>query len=148
MLLEDRVRTYTEQLQGKRSIVKSTQEKIERMKDSLGVPKQDYEKVKNEVEKIKAQTQEKETAYEQLKVDNWNSKKNAEVVWLERKNLEKEKADLSENLRQTENKTKELEDQLKTVNENLEQVNLKLQGVATVEESSSNTWEENESLIA
>ena len=118
------------------------------MKDSLGVPKQDYEKVKNEVEKIKAQTQEKETAYEQLKVDNWNSKKNAEVVWLERKNLEKEKADLSENLRQTENKTKELEDQLKTVNENLEQVNLKLQGVATVEESSSNTWEENESLIA
>ena len=47
------------------------------MKDSLGVPKQDYEKVKSEVEKIKAETTEKEAAYEQLKIDNWDAKKNA-----------------------------------------------------------------------
>ena len=79
------------------------------MKDSLGVPKQDYEKVKSEVEKIKTETTEKEAAYEQLKIDNRDAKKNAQVVRAERKNLEKEKADLSENLKQTENKTKELE---------------------------------------
>ena len=70
LLLEDRLRTYKEQLAEKSSVVKSTQDKIERMKDSLGVPKQDYEKVKSEVEKIKAETTEKEAAYEQLKIDN------------------------------------------------------------------------------
>lgn len=147
-VLEDKISMMRDKIKEKEKNIIDSKEVINKMKDSLGVPTKKYDHEMTLIAKLKKEIEEAENRIEETITKIAQNKSNNEAARTVRKQLEKEKEELSAHTKKQTDKNEAIQKKIDETTGELEVVQSQLSGVTAIEGENDELVQENEALIA